>query len=141
MENKTHNGKEYKEALLEIKRLEDSQITFKSKELEIKRLNKKINSLEKENAELKNKLFKVGLKQLSAKEVKREIIKRKTNGELKYLNRILLILKDSKEPIAQGMIPKLCCATSKEIYGCLGFLEKTGLIKSIKEKGKTRYYL
>ena len=141
MENKTHNGIEYKQALKEIKRLEESQIVFKEDKKEIETLKKKIISLEKENNSLKNKAFNIGLKKLSVNEVKREKLKRKTNGDIKYLNRILLVLKDSKESIAQGMVSKLCFATGKEIYPCIGFLEKNGMIKSIKEKGKTRYYI
>ena len=141
MENKTHNGKEYKEALLEIKRLEDSQIVFKEDKREILKLKKKINSLEKERDILKNKNFKLGLRELFQKEVKREKIKQNGNGELKYLNRILTLLKEEKEPTVEGMIPTLCCATGKQVYPCLGFLVKTGLIKSIKQKGKTRYWV
>ena len=133
--------KTIEQAKKEIKRLKDSQVTFKENKLEIKLLKNKLIKLTKENDELKNKLFKVTLRINNSNEDKVNNMKENSKGEIKYLKRIINILKQEEEPMAQGMIPKICNATNVEIYPCLGFLEKNRLIKSIKENGKIKYFI
>ena len=141
-DNKLKEGKTYKQALKEIKRLEQSQIIFKENEREIKRLNKKIKQLEKENSELKNKLFKLNLELNTLQEEKRNKLKEKDNGELKYLKRIIMILSDEKKPMTISELAKACLTVTKKIYPCVGFLEKNNLINYKKDAdGIGRYWI
>lgn len=141
IESKVSSGKEIEQALEEIKRLETSQIEFKNYKKELITLKNIMLRLKKERDDLANKNFKLNLKLHSQHEVKRETLKENGNQTIRHMSRILLILRDSKEPVAQGVLSKNCLVNNGDLYPCLGFLEKEKLIKSIKDGGVIRYYI
>jgi hypothetical protein len=142
VKNKLEEGKDFPEINEEIDALKKSQIIFKSQKSELTQLNKKIISQANEIKILKNKLFKQGLLIEAKKDEKREVLKENGSGDINDLKRIILILKDSKEPMCLTSIQKDSCLYPKKALSCLGFLEKYSIIRKEKDfKNIDRWFI
>jgi TolA-binding protein len=144
--NKLQEGMDYPEINEEIQTLKESQIVFKKQKDELSQLNKKIQQLTKENENLRKQNFKLKFekdsKVIEKREEKRSELKESGEGTIRDLKRLLLILRDTKEPLCLSQIKKDCLLSDKKALSCLGFLEKYNLVISEEnEKGITKWII
>lgn len=132
---KYSEGKDSERVNEEIETLKNSQIILKNNKIQIIHLQKDIDKLNQENIKLKEKIFNLQFK-LDKTEQTKEIVE----GNVRYLSRIMIILKKGVKT-TQSEIVELCCTVTKEIKPCLHFLERYNLIKSEKIKGLKRYWI
>jgi len=132
--------KSIEQANKEIKILKGSQIKFKNQEKEIKDLERRINTLTNINSVLKTKNFNLNLKLNSIHKEKREVKSKEGNGTIKYVNRIMIVLKETNKPMNITELKNSCCMDCGDIYPCLTFMERYNLIKSEKDSSKSIRY-
>ena len=139
--NKTKIEKKSKDkAIEEIETLEQSQIKFQSQERKIRSLNNRMLELEKINSELKNKNFNLNLRVNSFNKEERNKKIENGNGQLKYCERIMLILNEENKSMTITELSKSCCINNNFIYPCIGFMKKFGLIEEKKNNGNVIRY-
>jgi len=128
------------QANMEIKKLKDSQVHFKSLERENKRLIKTVEKLLKEVGEKKQEIMKLSMKRdfsgIQIQKSREEPVEKESKmiATTNHLRALLLFFK-----IEKGNTKEICKKTEVSLCQCrdgLKFLKQVGLIK---EKGGVYY--
>jgi len=137
--NKTQEGKRLERIYQEIETLKQSQVKFRHQNRIIKTKSNEVEKLNEIIKDLKKKNFNLNLRLNSIYKEERDKKIENGNGDIKKIDRILIILKTENRPMGITELSRYCCSVNSSLNICINFMKRYNLIEQVNEHGVTKY--